>query len=99
MTVILRTGILIAVLAACGGERTPASTRVAGQPAVAQAGTRVASAASPEQRAAAADSARGMVQAFYDWYVPLGQGPASAARYDSVLATRAARFAPALLAE
>jgi hypothetical protein len=45
----------------------------------------------------AADSARAFTQAFYDWYVPLGDRlPGS--RYDSVVVDRASMFAPTLLA-
>src|SRR5262245_51340002 len=44
-------------------------------------------------------SAREFVQAFYDWYVPLANAPASVDGYDSILTRRASSFSPSLLAE
>lgn len=62
------------------------------------ASTSRATAAQQGASSAAADSVRLLVQAFYDWYVPRANGPASESAYDSALTEKAAFFEPPLLA-
>lgn len=62
------------------------------------AGASRTTAAQQGATSAAADSVRQLVQAFYDWYVPQTNGPASESAYDSALTVKAAFFTPSLLA-